>query len=165
MSISARRMLESAIQRLEDAEILVRNSGSVSDTPAHLNILAFEILLKCALILAGTKGLKTHCYLKLWNHLPTTDRDEILVVARKEMPGHADLSDVTRLLGWYQYIFEKARYPYEIYEGYSEGELRDLSEFWMSLGAPSEEALIQYFPNELMCLIAGLRSYIERRVA
>jgi hypothetical protein len=165
MSATPQRMFASALERLNDAEILSQNLETASDAPALLSILGFEILLKCSLILSGASALKTHNYVKLWNALPDSARTEILNVANARMPGHADLSNIEKLLNWYQYIFEKVRYPYEMFEGYSFLEERELAELWVSLGAPTEEALIQYYPMELACLIAGVRAYVESRVA
>jgi hypothetical protein len=165
MSATPQRMFASALARLHDAEILSRNLETASDAPVLLSILGFEILLKCSLILSNAPAAKTHRYVKLWNALPDSGREEILDVANARMPGHADLSEIEKLLNWYQYIFEKVRYPYEMFEGYSLQEEKDLAELWVSLGAPTEEALIQYYPMELACLIAGVRSYVERRVA
>jgi len=157
-------MFAAALARLNDAKILNQNIGIASDSPALLSILGFEILLKCALLTSGTPAARTHHYVKLWNALSDNARVEILDVASAQMPGHADLSDIKMLLGWYQYIFEKVRYPYEMFESYSLDEEQELSELWISLGAPTDEALIQYHPMELACLVAGLRAYVERRV-
>jgi hypothetical protein len=77
------------------------------------------------------------------------------------MPGHADLSDVNKLLTWYEFVFVKARYHYELYEGYSRDEMKELGDLWVALGAPTEEAVVQYYPNELACLIHGLDRFLE----
>ena len=158
-------MLASALARLHDAEILSRNLETASDAPVLLSILGFEILLKCALVLSGAPAAKTHKYVKLWNSLPHLARKEILDVANARMPGQADLSDIEKLLNWYQYNFERVRYPYEMIEGYSLGEEKEFAELWVSLGAPTEEALVQYHPMELACLVSGVRSFVERHVA
>jgi hypothetical protein len=81
------------------------------------------------------------------------------------MPAHADLSKLDSLLVWYQFVFERARYHYELYEGYSLEEQRELGKLWEELGAPIEEAVVQYHPNELTCLNHGLRAYIEKRLS
>ena len=70
--------------------------------------------------------------------------------------------NLDELLGWYQFIFEKARYHYELYEGYTLDEQHELGEYWVSIGAPTREAVVQYFPSELQCLIAGLSAYVEK---
>ena len=66
-----------------------------------------------------------------------------------------------KLLTWYQFVFERARYHYELFAGYSLAEQHELGELWISLGAPSEEALVQYFPLELTCLIHGLKEHLD----
>lgn len=157
-------MLDSALGRLHDAELLCKRLDTQSDSAALLSILGFEILLKCSLRLSGAAPAKSHNYVKLWYDLPESARVEILDVASARMPGVADLSYIDNLLNWYQYIFQKARYPYEMLEGYTASEERELGDLWESLGAPTEEALIQYHPMELACLIAGARSYVEKRV-
>ncbi|MFC5500610.1 hypothetical protein ACFPOE_23915 [Caenimonas terrae] len=105
--------------------------------------------------------VRGHKYKDLWAQLPEAARAKIMVVAKNRSPGHTDFSNVERLLVWYQYIFEKARYSYEIYDGYTPEEMRELGNYWEELGAPSEEALIQYHPEELFCLTEGLLAYVE----
>lgn len=157
-------MYSEAIDRLGDADILAQSLTARSDSEAILRILAFEVLLKCALVVAGQEPRNSHNYSSLWLGLPVAVREEVLAVANTRMPGHADLSDVGRLLGWYRFIFEKARYHYELYSGYTAHEQSELGALWLSLGAPTEEAVVQYYPLELECFIAGLRAYVERAV-
>jgi hypothetical protein len=123
--------------------------------------LGFEILLKCALVSEGIKPARKHKYVELWEQIPDSARAKILSLARSRMPGHADLSDINKLLTWYEFVFVKARYHYELYERYSPEEMRELGDLWMSLGAPTEEAVVQYYPNELTCLIYGLDKFLE----
>jgi hypothetical protein len=164
MSDQVRRMYNEAHARLHDAEILSRSLRARSDSSAIIRILAFEILLKAALVVARQKPKAHHNYRKLWLGLPGKARKGILAVAKARMPGHADLSNVEDLLRWYQFIFEKARYHYELYEGYSLKEQAELGDLWLSLGAPTHEAVVQYHPDELVCLIAGLNAYVEAAV-
>lgn len=158
-------MYREAVARLNDADILSRSLRRESDSDALLRILGFEVLLKCALLLCGQQVKRHHEYTKHWLGLPGYARKEILVVANRRMPGHADLSDTEQLLRWYQYIFEKARYGYELYEGWTLQEQKELGEYWQELGAPVEEADVRYYPNELVCLIDGLRAFIEKRLS
>lgn len=164
MSATLQRMFASALARLSDAKILSQNLDTASDAPALLSILGFEILLKCAALSSGAAAVRTHNYVTLWDALPNEAQAEILRAATARMPGHANLLELKKILRWYQYIFEKVRYPYEIFAGYSLDEEREISELWISLGAPTNEALIQYYPMELECLIFGLRAYLEPRV-
>lgn len=164
MNDRIRRMYSEAQERLHDADILAQALFTQSDSQAIIRILAFEILLKCALVVAGQAPKHSHNYRKLWLGLPAYVRVEILAVANNRMPGHSDLTHIEKILDWYQFIFEKARYHYELYDGYSLQEQTELGELWRSLGAPTHEAVVQYYPSELSCLIAGLSSYIEKAI-
>lgn len=155
-------MFNEAQERLHDADILAQSLDARSDSQAIIRILAFEVLLKCALLVCGQKAKANHNYQKLWLGLPGYVQDEVLVVAAQRMPGHVDLSRLEELLGWYQFIFEKARYHYELYEDYTLDEQSELGEFWVSIGAPTKEAVVQYHPSELQCLIAGLSAFVEK---
>lgn len=157
-----RRMFYEAQGRLHDADILAQSLDTQSDSQAIIRKLAFEVLLKCTLLVCGQNAKPTHNYKKLWHDLPGCVQKEVLAVAVQRMPGHADLSRLEELLGWYQFIFEKARYHYELYEGYTLAEQHDLGEHWASIGAPTEEAVVQYHPSELQCLITGLIVFIEK---
>ena len=119
MSYHARHMYEEAAARLAEADVLASSLATASDSQALLRILAFEVLLKCALVLCGQEPKKSHVYSKLWRGLPSYAQKEILATAQARMPGHTDLSRLDYLLGWYQFIFEKARYHFELYEDYS----------------------------------------------
>jgi hypothetical protein len=162
MSDRIRCMYQEAHERLHDADILAQSLGTRSDSQAIIRILAFEVLLKCALLIAGQKPRNSHNYKNLWLGLPGYVRKEILQVASEHMPGRADLSQVEKLLGWYQFIFEKARYHYELYENYTLDEQYKLGEYWIELGVPINEAVVQYHPRELQCLIAGVSAYVEK---
>ena len=155
-------MFHEAQGRLHDADILSKSLCAQSDSQAIIRILAFEVLLKCALVVTGQEPKNSHNYRKLWLGLPGHVCREILAVANDRMPGHADLTKVEDILDWYQYIFEKARYQYELYEGYSLEEQTERGNLWLSLGAPTHEAVVQYYPMELTCLVAGLNAYIEQ---
>lgn len=158
-------MYRDAIDRLNDADLLSQSFKTQSDSDALLRILAFEVLLKCAIHLTGQEPAHHHTYTRLWRALPTSAQKEVLDVASNRMPGHSDLSRLDELLKWYQFIFEKARYHYELYRHYSSDEYRELARLWDELGAPTHEAVVQYHPAELRCLIDGLRSFIERRLS
>ncbi|MES2242834.1 MAG: hypothetical protein V4639_08160 [Pseudomonadota bacterium] len=164
MDDHAIRMYADANARLADADILAGSLNRQSDSAALLSILGFEVLLKCAIVLSGTSPKNNHKYAAQWSTLPESVRNEILSSAVSRMPGYTDFSDLNKLLIAYQFAFEKGRYHYEFFKDYSLVEQFELSQFWMDLGAPLDEALVQYFPNELTCLIHGLRRYIERRL-
>ena len=157
-------MLREAEKRLADAAVLEQSLASQSDSAALLKILGFEVLLKCAVLLHGNKPSRSHNYVALWNQLPQPVRDNLLDLACDRMPGIADLSDPEALLRNYRFIFERARYYYELYESYSLEEQRQLGEFWLELGAPEHEAEVQYRPHELDCLIHALRSFLRAQL-
>jgi hypothetical protein len=164
MANHPRRMYESAMSRVQDADILSR-ALRPTDSANILRILGMEILLKAAVALSGTEPKKSHNYLALWNQLPDNVRTQITDIAKRRMPGHADLSNIPKLLTWYRYIFEEVRYPYEAFENYAEDEIRELSRFWgEDLEADIEEALVRYYPSELTCLIEGLKVYVEAQL-
>ena len=165
MTDHARRMYSEALDRLDDADLLSQSLKKQSDSAALLRILAFEVLLKCAIHLTGQVPARHHTYTKLWRALPSSIQKEIMGVASNRMPGHSDLSQLDELLKWYQFIFERARYHYELYQSYSADEYRELGELWEELGAPTHEAVVQYHPTELRCLIDGLKSFIEKRLS
>jgi hypothetical protein len=164
MTDHAKRMYIEAIRRINDADVLARSVRSQSDSASIIRIIGFEILLKCAIHLSGQKPSNSHNYVKLWAALPGKAQEEILEVANNRMPGHADLSNLDKLFKWYRVVFENARYFYEFYEDYTLEEQKEIGEFWVDIGAPNEDADIQYFPNELVCLIYGLQSYIEPKI-
>lgn len=155
------RMFRDAQDRLHDANILARSLDKRSDSQVIIRILGFEILLKCALLLSGQEPKNSHNYKNLWLGLPGYVQKKVLEVASERMPGHADLTKLEDKLEWWRFVFERARYHYELYENYTLKEQTELGELWVALGAPDHEAVVQYFPNELECLIAGLTAYVE----
>jgi len=157
-------MLRDAEDRLSDASILTESLHTRSDAAPLLRILAFEVLLKCAVITNGGTPPKSHNYLALWQSIPRSAQDAILTVAADRMPGHADLSNLEWLLRNYRFVFERARYFYEFYEGYTLQEQSELGQFWVDLGSPEDEADVQYKPNELTCLIDGLLVHVKREL-
>jgi len=165
MSDYARRMYAEALTRLNDADVLAESMRTQSDSQQLLRILAFEVLLKCAVRLCDQTAKASHNYNNLWLALPGHARKQILLTAQERMPGHANFSDLERLLKAYQFVFEKARYYYELNEGNTLRQQRARGLRWRRRGAPEDEADLRYYPNELDCLIVGLRAFIEARLA
>lgn len=155
------RMFHEAQDRLHDADVLARSLDTRSDSQAIIRILGFEILLKCVLVLCGQEPKASHNYRKLWLGLPGHVRKKVMAVASERMPGYADLTNLEQKLDWWQFVFERARYHYELYEDYTYKEQSELGELWVSLGTPNHEAVVQYFQCERQCLVAGLTSYVE----
>jgi hypothetical protein len=154
-------MLRDAEDRLNDASILATNFGTSSDAASLLRVLAFEVLLKCAVVANGGTPPRSHNYWNLWQSLPKSVQESVLAVAADRMPGHTDFSSLQLLLINYRFVFERARYFYEFYEGYTLQEQKELGDFWVSLGSPESEADVQYKPNELACLTDGLLAYVR----
>jgi hypothetical protein len=154
-------MVREAKDRLHDSEILATSLSKRSDSTEFLNVLAFEVLLKAAVLASTGSRPGSHNYRDLWSKLPGPVRDQIMSVAEAGMPGHTDFSNLDKLLGRYRFVFEQARYHYEMYDYVTLEEQRELSELWVKRGAPVEEARVQYHPNELFCLMEGLIAYIE----
>lgn len=161
MTDHALRMLRDAEDRLSDATILAQNSATRSDAASLLRVLAFEILLKCAVVINGGTPPRSHNYWNLWQCLPKSVQDYLLAMANDRMSGYVDFSNLRWLLDNYRFVFERARYFYEFYEGYTLEEQSELGDFWVGLGSPEAEADVQYKPNELFCLTDSLLAYVR----
>ena len=157
-------MLLEAKARRHDADILGASLSTRSDSQAFLRVLAFEVLLKAAVLASGQRRAGGHDYKLLWDNLPRSAQDHILSVARDRMPGHTDLSNIPNLLTWYQFVFEKARYGYELQGDLAPSDVREKGRQWEERGAPTEEAEVQYHPQELECLTEGLINYVENAI-
>jgi hypothetical protein len=142
---------------------LSRSLDQQSDSAALLKILGFEIMLKCSLLASNHKPKKTHDYRKLWLALPDDTRMKIIGSAKSRMYDIKDFSNIDDLLRNFQYVFEKARYYYEFYEGYTLKEQHENGKSWARRGSPLEEAAVRYYPDELECLIYGLSEYIKEK--
>ena len=150
MSDHAARMYSQAMARIHDADILAQALDSQSDSQAIIRLLGFEVLLKCAALLSlGEIPRLGHGYFHLWEKLPAEASNEIMRVALAHMPGHSDLSQMKTLLDAYEFVFKRARYYYELYEGCTKEQVREAGERWIANGAKNEDAAVVYYPNEL----------------
>ncbi len=165
MNHDVKRMFDEALARISDANILAESLNTASDSSALLRILGFEILLKSAILLSGQLPKQNHDYAKLWRALPGYAQKEILRTATERSPGHTDFSNLDKLLLDFQFVFMKARYHYELYKGWTPEEMQDFGKLWEELGAPIDEAVVKYHPEELFSLIEGLKAYIEPRLS
>jgi hypothetical protein len=156
------RMHSEAIGRLSDADILASSLAAQSDSQAIIRILAFEVLLKAACLASGVEPPRTHDYNRIWGELPLSAQDEILMFAQGRMPGHTDFTRLDNILTDYKFVFERARYYYELYENVSLEQQRRVGEEWEARGALEQEAAVRYHPLELQCLTEGLIAYVER---
>lgn len=159
-----KRMYIEADKLIYDSGILSRNIDQQSDAASFIKILGFEILLKCALVINKQNPKRNHKYYKLWLGLPGKVQSEILQYADSRMADTNVSSNLEVFLNNFQFIFEKVRYFYEFYEGYTLAEQHDLGQFWKDIGAPLDEAEVRYYPDELECLIFGLSEYIKGKV-
>ena len=159
-----KRMYIEANKLIYDAGILSRNIDQKSDAASFIKILGFEILLKCALVFNNQKPKRNHKYYDLWLGLPGKVQNEILQYANSRMPDINDFSNLKELLNNFQFIFQKVRYFYEFYEGYTLDEQHELGQFWKDIGAPLDEAEVKYYPDELECLVFGISEYIKEKV-
>jgi HEPN domain-containing protein len=155
------RMLSDAQDRLNDADILAESGRAALDSAALLRILALEVLLKAAQLAALGKYKRSHEYSVLWDALPPATKAIVLSVAKQRFPGYADFSNLDALLKDWEYVFTKGRYYFELYEGYTLQQQRELGELWVSLGAPEEEAEVRFHPFELQALAEGLVAYVK----
>jgi hypothetical protein len=159
------RMYNEAVARIHDADILASSPEVKSDSGSVLRVLGFEVLLKCAIKLSGQKPKNSHKYSDLWKALPGYASKEILAYALRRSPGHTDFSDLDKILNAFTNVFEHARYGYEFNEGIDFEEQAKKGEEWMRKGFPLDEAEIAYYPEELFCLIEGLKSYLAPEIS
>jgi len=98
-----------------------------------------------------------HNYKRLFCDLPSEQQRRIIEAAKVRMGPHADYSDMPRLLELYSRNFIRLRYPYEAYEGISEEEYLTMGVEWIKAGSPIDDAMFQYFPDELTGLLYALQ--------
>jgi hypothetical protein len=158
------RMLVDAKARLNDADILAKSQNCTSDSQALLRILALEVLLKTAQFICNGNYKYNHKYVDFWLELPEYARTQIVEIAELEYPERTDFSDIEKLLRAYEFVFTKARYYFELYKNYTLAEQQELGEYWVEIGAPNDEADVQYFPMELTALTTGIITFIENAI-
>jgi hypothetical protein len=156
------RMLRDAQDRIHDADILSESLLAVSTSGSLLRILALEVLLKAANLVALGKYRRSHRYALLWADLPPTSKARILSIAEQRFPGHTNFSDIDIAFDDWEYAFTTGRYYFELYETHTKEEQRAIGDLWISLGAPEDEAVVRFHPFELMALSEGLVRYIEQ---
>ncbi len=154
-------MLKEARARVADGELLERSLAAQSDGAYLLRLLAFEILLKATHLAHVGMPERSHSYRQLFNALPSGVRSAIVKSAIERMSTSADYADVPKLLCVFKENFVGLRYPYERYENCSAEEYADLGESWVARGAPEEEAIFVYNPEELRGLIHALELHLQ----
>ncbi len=162
-ALQVRLMHREASERLADSAFLAQHFVSRTDSSYLLSLLAFEILLKAAVLIhAGDPG-RSHSYLDLFDQLPTHVRNRVLEAGTSARL--CDLSGYRDLLPVFSSNFVKLRYPYERYRGMPEEEYHERGRLWAEAGSPLAEADFVYHPAELNALTHGLMVEVETWVA
>ncbi len=158
------RMHDEANRRLYDADILSGSLANKSDSGEIIRVLAFEVLLKCVAYISTAVSPKSHRYFEIWRSLPGAARERILILARERIGPYADYGDINRqeaLLKDFQFVFEQARYYYELYESATIREQTREGEYWIARGGNLDEAKVRYHPHEMTGLLHGLNGSID----
>lgn len=160
------RMLHESGGRLHDAHLLDSSIDKRSDSSSIIKVLAFEVLLKCALYANDTVWTAQigHDYCKLWNLLPQECQTFAVEKAAHRRPGKTDFTDIEALLTDFNRVFTRARYNYEFYEGKTLGEQTEIGNNWIQRGADLSEAKIRYRPHEIFCLTEAMMLYLDERL-
>jgi hypothetical protein len=158
-------MLQAAVARLADADLLGTKLNKQSDADYLLRLLAFEILLKATLHMHSISFQRNHSYRDLFQKLPTEIRDSIIAMASERISTSGDYSRLDDLLITFTRNFICLRYPYEAYAELTEEEYRRKGDVWLMRGAPLNEATFTYYPNELYGLIYAFSTMVENWLA
>lgn len=164
-TLRQRLMLREALQRLDDARALATSNtlGPFSNSSHLLSLLGFELLLKLVYeTVLGDRAPGHHRYHEIFDKLPEAVQTDILVSARDRIGPSSLNNDVQAVLKEWGSNFIALRYPYEKYEGKTEAEYRNLGEEWVAQGAPLEDALFRFHPEELFGMLYALRAVAER---
>jgi hypothetical protein len=111
------RMLADAQARLHDATLLERSATRASDAPSLLRVLGLEVLLKAAQASETGRYTRTHDYACLWRSLSTATQTSVLRHANETDPTCLRFEDMDPLLRDWEFVFTRARYYFELYEG------------------------------------------------
>ena len=157
-------MYREASDRLNDAEILCRNIRTRGSS-ILLELLAFELLLKCLVLIHNGVFKRAHNYEELFFCLPVKVQKRVLCAAESRTAGNANYSDIRGLLQTFSKNFVDLRYPYERYKDLNENELKERAERWLAMGAKVEEADFVFYPVELYGLNHAISSEVELCIA
>jgi len=158
-------MYKEALGRLHDADILSKNINRKTDSNYLLELLAFELLLKCNICISIGRHNGGHDYKRLFSCLPGEVKSRIVKIAKERMSTSADYSDLNKLLETWNRNFIILRYPYEKYEGMTEEEYKEPGINWAKNGARLENATFVYYPNELYGFIRALKNIAHEFIA
>ena len=155
-------MYQEAMYRHHDAHLL-GTLDCISDSQIIIDILAFEVLLKCAIFVETNELRWGRNYSGLWLELSLPAREAIVLFAN-ERDLAADFRDVDNLLKDFSAVFTEARYYFEYYETKTIEEQSREGRDWIDNGAKLHEAKVRYHCRELFCLIKGLDEYILKQL-
>ncbi|MEL6370319.1 MAG: hypothetical protein AAFY84_11115 [Pseudomonadota bacterium] len=158
--VNCRRMFDSAMDRIHDADILSTQIWVRTDAASLLKILGLEILLKCAVRFEDGNYRQGHKYAALWQTLSPSSRERVIAEAENRFTTHFSAQDVEAALPNWQKVFCKGRYEYEEFEN---GALIVDLDHAIENKDPVEGAF-SYFPNELQGLLFGLRIILEEQL-
>lgn len=151
-------MHREALRRLEDAQAL----GGRGDSAHLLSLLGLELLLKLVHeVVVSKKTFHGHKYQLIFCDLPAETQREILARAGNRIGPSALNTGASDILKEWGENFISLRYPYEKYEGLTEEEYHLLGEEWIESGAPIEEAMFRYFPEELFGMLEALKQMAD----
>lgn len=156
-------MMREAEDRLTDAAHLATRSDDTSDSAYLLELLAFELLLKAAVLLDGHTPGKEHNYRKLFHLLDSAARQSMILAAGRVADG-ADFTNVDGLLDTWSSNFVTLRYPFEKYAGMTEKEYLQRGEQWLARGATLQTADFVYHPAELLGFVSALDAHLQARL-
>ena len=144
-------MYEEALGRLVDAETLAgaMTLSEQSNSPYLLRLLGLELLLKLIYEITLRKPGKGHDYAKLFDELPGNLQKRVLALAGERLGPSVLCLKHTRVLQEWGMNFVALRYPWDRYPDVSEEEFARIGMQWSDEGAPLDEAVFRYFPEEL----------------
>jgi hypothetical protein len=155
-----RLMHREALQRLRDAETLSEAMalGEQSDSPHLLRLLGLELLLKVVFESVLQKPAHGHQYENLFKELPSDLQVRLLSLAGERVGPSALAENHAAVFKEWGQNFVALRYPWERYTALSEEQYIKLGNEWVAKGAPLEEAMFRYYPEELLGIITALQA-------
>ncbi len=145
--------------RYEDGDFLSNKRDS--DSGYLLQLLGFELLLKAALYIDKEKRNTTHNYKAIYHTLGRDVKAQIISEA-KIFSQIFDIDErIEKILEKFSYNFERLRYPFESYKGFTETEYLDYGKLYADLGYPDHEAEFEYYPEELRGLFLSLEKCVR----
>ncbi|WP_136393020.1 hypothetical protein [Aliigemmobacter aestuarii] len=126
-----------------------------------LGLLAFEIRLKCAVLVDTGQRPVSHSYDKLLYLLSESARLRIVELATDRSAGHVDFSRFEEILRRLSRAFTLGRYDYELNDQRQPHEAREAGSVWIANGGDPFEADVAFFPMEREALNFGLATWLQ----